>query len=108
MSIALYCSTNFGHFAKGLLAKANEINAEQGKITDYSIDNLGDVYEAIHVVQEDLGLTGVAADEAATTFTGSMGAMKAAATNFLAALTTDGDVQGTLSQLMMYKVHYLL
>ena len=35
---------------------------------EYNIDNLGDVYDAIHVIQQDLGLTGVAAQEASTTF----------------------------------------
>lgn len=65
----------------------------------YDIDNLGDVYSAIHVIQEDIGLTGVAADEAKTTFTGSMQAMKASATNLLAALTTGGDIKSALSAL---------
>lgn len=67
---------------------------------EYNIDNLGDVYSAIHVIQEDLGLTGVAADEAATTFTGSFNAMKAASQNFLAALTTGGDVGEALNTLI--------
>lgn len=66
---------------------------------EYNIDNLGDVYEAIHVIQEDLGLTGVAADEAKTTFTGSMGAMKAAATNLLADMATGQDVTASLNNL---------
>ena len=85
-----------------LLARANEINAANGKITNYSIDNLGDVYEAIHVVQEELGVAGVAAGEAETTLTGSFGAMKAAAENFLAALSTGGkemDITPQLTQL---------
>lgn len=66
---------------------------------EYDISNLGDVYDAIHVIQEDLGLTGVAADEAAGTFTGSMQAMKASATNLLAALTTGGDVSAAFESL---------
>ena len=53
---------------------------------EYNIDNLGDVYSAIHVIQENLGPTGVAAEEAKSTFSGSMGAMKAAATNLMANL----------------------
>ncbi len=66
----------------------------------YDISNLGDVYAAIHVIQEDLGLTGVAAQEASTTFTGSFGAMKAAAENFLADLTTGGDVTASMQTLI--------
>ena len=66
---------------------------------EYNMDNLGDVYSAIHVIQEDLGLTGVAAQEAATTFSGSFGAMQAAAQNVLATLSTGGDVSGAMAQL---------
>lgn len=54
----------------------------------YNLDNLGDVYDAIHVIQGELGLTGVAAEEAKTTLTGSAGAMKAAWENVMGAMTT--------------------
>lgn len=57
----------------------------------YDMDNLGDVYAAIHAIQGELGLTGVAAEEASTTLTGSLGAMKAAAENALASMV-NGDV----------------
>lgn len=66
---------------------------------EYNIDNLGDVYQAIHVIQEDLGLTGVAAAEASETFSGSFNAMKASATNLLAALSLGQDVTQPLQQL---------
>lgn len=58
----------------------------------YDLSNLGDVYDAIHVIQGELGLTGVAAEEASTTLSGSMGAMKSAFQNLLAEITTGGDV----------------
>lgn len=77
-----------------LLADAKELSG-----VEYNIDNLGDVYAAIHVIQEDLGLTGVAAQEASETFSGSFNAMKATATNLLAVLTTGGDVTGALQQM---------
>lgn len=77
-----------------LLKTAQEITGVK-----YNIDNLGDVYEAIHVIQDELGVAGVAADEAKTTLSGSFGAMQAAASNFLASLSLGGDVSGTLSQL---------
>lgn len=70
-----------------LLADAEKLSG-----VHYDIDNLGDVYSAIHVIQDDLGLTGVAADEAKTTFTGSMQAMKASATNLLAHLSMGEDI----------------
>ena len=77
-----------------LLKDASELSGKE-----YNIDNLGDVYDAIHVIQEDLGLTGVAAEEAATTFSGSFGAMKASAQNVLAMLSTGGDVGPAMAQL---------
>lgn len=90
-----------------LLADANEINAAQGKITDYSIDNLGDVYEAIHVIQGDLKLSGTAAKEAQTTFTGSFGAMKASAENFMATLSNGGDISASLQEMVNSAVTFI-
>ena len=58
----------------------------------YDINNLGDVYSAIHAIQENLHLTGVAAGEAKDTFTGSLGAMKASAENLLANLSLGKDI----------------
>ena len=77
-----------------LLADASKLSG-----VEYNIDNLGDVYEAIHVIQEDLGLTGVAAQEASETFSGSMGSMKAAATNLLADLALGNDISADLDAL---------
>jgi phage-related protein len=62
----------------------------------FDINNLGDVYEAIHIIQEELELTGVAADEAKTTFSGSLGAMKAAGQNLLANLSLGEDIGPSL------------
>lgn len=78
-----------------LLSDATKISGVK-----YDMNNLGDVYNAIHVIQGELGLTGVAADEASNTFSGSMGAMKAAAANFLGSLTTGGDVEGAITTLI--------
>ena len=66
---------------------------------EYDMSNLGDVYSAIHVIQEDLGLTGVAADEAAETFSGSLGAMKAAGENLMANLALGEDITPALDAL---------
>ena len=62
----------------------------------YDLSNLGDVYEAIHVIQEELGIAGVAAGEAEGTFTGSFGAMRAAAQNFLGELAIGENVTESL------------
>ena len=66
----------------------------------YDISNLGDVYEAIHVIQGELGLTGVAAAEAEGTFTGSFASMTAAAKNFLGELALGMDVTDSLNVLV--------
>ena len=86
----------------GTKTEMERLLADAEKLTGvhYDIDNLGDVYQAIGVIQENLGIAGVAAAEASTTFSGSFGAMKAAAENFLATLTTGGDVQGALAALV--------
>lgn len=77
-----------------LLADAQKLSG-----VEYNLDNLGDVYEAIHVIQQDLGLTGVAAQEASETFSGSLGAMKAAGENLLANLALGEDIGPALDTL---------
>ena len=78
-----------------LLADASKLSGQE-----YNIDNLGDVYDAIHVIQGELGLTGVAADEAATTFSGSFGAMKASLENVFANLALGEDIRPALDGLL--------
>lgn len=78
-----------------LLADAEKISGVK-----YDISNLGDVYDAIHVIQGELGLTGVAAAEASGTFTGSMGAMQAAAQNLMANLALGMDITAPMQQLV--------
>ena len=58
-------------------------DAEKLTGVKYDISNLNDVYEAIHAIQENLGITGTTALEASTTIEGSMNAAKAAFDNFL-------------------------
>lgn len=75
-------------------------DAEKLSGVKYDIDNLGDVYDAIHVIQTDLGLTGVAAKEASETFSGSFEAMKAAGENLIGNLALGNDISPYLSTLM--------
>lgn len=77
-----------------LLADAEKISGIK-----YNIDNLADVYAAVHVIQGELDITGTTAKEAATTFSGSFGSMKAAAANLLGTLTNGGDVSKALGDL---------
>ena len=62
----------------------------------YDINNLSDVYSAIHVIQGELDITGTTAKEASVTFSGSMAAMKAAFKNVLGNLTLGQDIGGPL------------
>ncbi len=75
-------------------------DAEKLSGVEYDIDNLSDVYEAIHVIQEDLGITGTTAEEAATTFSGSMASMKAAASNLLGDMALGEDITQDLQNLV--------
>lgn len=85
-----------------LLADASALSG-----VEYNIDNLGDVYDAIHVIQGDLGLTGVAAQEAATTFSGSFEAMKAAAANLMGNLALGENVEESMGTLVQSVVTFL-
>lgn len=67
-------------------------DAEKLTGVKYDINNLGDVYAAIHSVQQELGITGVAAAEAEGTFTGSMQSMKAAWENLKADMALGKDI----------------
>ena len=85
-----------------LLADAEKISGVK-----YDISNLGDVYSAIHVIQGELGLTGVAASEAQSTLTGSFGAMKAAASNLLGGLALGEDIKVPMQQLITSAGNFL-
>ncbi len=67
---------------------------------EYNIDNLSDVYNAIHTIQENLDITGTTSKEASTTFSGSFASMKAAAKNFLGVLTAGGDADQAFDNLI--------
>lgn len=82
-----------------LLETANELNAQQGIYTDYQINSFADIAKAIHVVQDELGITGTTAKEAAETFTGSMNAMKASLENVFANLALGREIQPSLDAL---------
>ena len=65
----------------------------------YDINNLADVYDAIHVVQTELGITGTTAEEAAKTLSGSLAAMKGAFANFLGKMALGEDIVPSLEAL---------
>ena len=86
---------------KRLIADANKLRQEQGKNADLTIDSYADVVEAIHTVQENMGITGTTAKEAATTISGSIGMAKAAWENFITGLgRNDVDFSQLTQQLL--------
>ena len=87
----------------GTKKEMERLLADAEKITGvkYDISNLGDVYEAIHVIQDELGIAGVAAAEAEGTFTGSFRSMQAAAKNFLGSLAIGEDVTESLKIMLI-------
>ena len=78
-----------------LLADAEKLTGVK-----YDINNLSDVYSAIHAIQENLDITGTTAREAATTFTGSFESMKAAAQNVLGKIAIGENVTPALQSLL--------
>ena len=61
----------------------------------YDISSLSDVYEAIHVIQGELDITGTTAKEASTTISGSVSSMKSAWQNLLTGIADDNaDFEG--------------
>lgn len=66
----------------------------------YDISNLSDVYEAIHVIQGELGITGTTANEAATTVSGSLNMLKSSFTDFLGNLALGQDVGESLTNVI--------
>lgn len=78
-----------------LLADAEKFSGKK-----YDIGNLGDVYDAIHAIQEKLEITDATADEAEKTISGSFAAMKASAQNVMGYLATGMDVKPAMQQLV--------
>ena len=74
----------------------------------YDINNLSDVYNAIHVIQGQLDITGTTAKEASTTISGSLGSMKAAFKNVLGQITLGMDVGPALSALATTTTTFLV
>ena len=75
-------------------------DAEKFSGVHYDINNLNDVYSAIHVIQEEMGVTGTTAEEASKTLSGSFASMKAAGKDFLGNLALGRDIGPSLNALV--------
>lgn len=74
-----------------LLADATAISG-----IEYDISNLNDVFQAIHIIQGELGITGTTAKEASTTISGSLASMKSAWSNMLTGIADENADFGLL------------
>ena len=85
----------------GTKQEMQRLLADAEKLTGvkYDLNNLSDVYSAIHAIQENLDITGTTAKEAASTFTGSFQSMKAAAQNVLGKIAIGENVLPALQAL---------
>lgn len=85
----------------GTKTEMERLLADAQKITGvkYDINNLADVYSAIHVIQGQLDITGTTAKEAATTISGSFNSMKAAAKNVMGQIALGMDLGPALKAL---------
>ena len=86
----------------GTKQEMQRLLADAEKLTGvkYDINNLSDVYNAIHAIQENLDITGTTAKEAASTFSGSFESMKAAAQNVLGKIAIGENVMPALESLL--------
>ncbi len=78
-----------------LLADAEELTG-----IHYDINNLDDVYEAIHVIQEEMNITGTTAKESSKTVEGSINTAKASWENLLTAIGSGEGVGKAIEQFL--------
>ena len=84
-----------------MIADANRVKEANGEMADLSIDSFADVTEAIHIIQEEMGITGTTAKEAEETVTGSFTMMKASVLNFLQQLGNPGADMDKFTKAML-------
>ena len=79
-----------------LLDKAEELSG-----VEYDISSYADIVQAIHVVQENMGIAGTTSKEAAGTITGSLASVKAAWQNLVTGLANpDADLGQLISNVV--------
>lgn len=72
-----------------MIKDANAVKKANGEMANLSIDSFADVTEAIHIIQNEMGITGTTAKEAASTISGSVGMTKAAWQNLMTGIADD-------------------
>ena len=72
-----------------LIADANAVKEANGEMGDLSIESFANVVEAIHIMQEEMGIAGATAAEAEGTISGSAAMMKSAWENLVVGLADE-------------------
>lgn len=85
-----------------LLADAEKLSGQK-----YNMENLNDVYEAIHVVQTEMGITGTTAKEAASTLEGSFASMGAAWQNVVTSLGSGENLGANIDTFVQTAEQYI-
>lgn len=90
----------------GTKTELERLVADASELTGQALDpsKFSDVITAIHAVQDNLGITGTTALEAATTIEGSVNTAKAAWSNWLTGLGTEGADMGALTDQLMESI----
>ncbi|MDY6047687.1 MAG: hypothetical protein SPI87_11855, partial [Anaerobutyricum sp.] len=85
----------------GTKTEMQRLLADAQKITGvkYDINNLSDVYSAIHVIQGELDITGTTSKEAASTISGSFSSMKASFQNVMGQIALGMDIGPSINAL---------
>lgn len=87
----------------GTKAEMERLLADAERLTGikYDINSFSDVVSAIHVIQNEMGITGTTAEEASKTIQGSMRAVSASWRNVLTGLADDNQDLGALIQTLI-------
>lgn len=90
----------------GTKSELERLVSDASKLTGQALDpsKFSDVITAIHAVQDNLGITGTTALEAATTIEGSVNQMKASWSNWLTGLGTEGADMGALTDQLVQSI----
>ena len=67
---------------------------------EYDVSNYADIVDAIHVVQDEMGITGTTAKEASETISGSLASTKSAWTNLMTALGSGEGINESIDALV--------
>ena len=84
-----------------LIADANKVKEANGEMADLSIDSFADMVEAIHIVQDEMGITGTTQLEAEKTISGSLNMLKASWANLVTGMgNSEADIKGLVTNVV--------